>query len=93
MKVFRFSSGSAGELLRKLRKGRKVSQERLALMAGYSPNTLNCWENDRNTPSILALRDVLQCLGYEVAIVDVGGDDDGSGKSKKDESDGRKRKA
>jgi len=58
-----------GEKIKKLRKERKISQERLAKLAGISRATLSKLENGYIANiSIVTLNEILLQLGYELEI-------------------------
>jgi len=58
-----------GETIRKLRKEKEITQEKLSLMANISRATLSKLENGNIAQvSIVTLNDILNQLGYELDI-------------------------
>ena len=52
--------------IKKIRKKLELSQEQLAVKIGVSRSTINRWENNRNNPSKLALREMQRLLNKKV---------------------------
>ncbi|HKA67030.1 MAG TPA: helix-turn-helix transcriptional regulator [Solirubrobacterales bacterium] len=57
-----------GEVLRKARLGREVSQEELAIRAGTTQSAVSRIERDRVSPSVETLRGLLFVLGEDLVL-------------------------
>jgi transcriptional regulator with XRE-family HTH domain len=57
-----------GQLLKETRTRHGVSQKRLAIRAGTTQSVISRIENDRVSPSIETLRDLLHLLGEDLVL-------------------------
>lgn len=57
---------SIGQAMRKARKSKKVTQEELAEITGYSQNVICKWETDKQMPKIISVIDIADALGVTI---------------------------
>lgn len=55
-----------GQAMRKARKSKKITQEKLAEITGYSQNVICKWETDKQMPKITSVIDIADALGVSV---------------------------
>jgi transcriptional regulator with XRE-family HTH domain len=59
---------SPGQILREARQRHGVSQKRLAMRAGTTQSAISRIENDRVSPSVATLRELLYLLGEDLTL-------------------------
>lgn len=57
-----------GKVLKKLRKENKISQLTLGMESGYTNAFISRIEKDKVNPSIRAVEDILNSMGYKMTI-------------------------
>lgn len=57
-----------GEKLRKIRKERKLTQEKLAEITGFSKSTISMYESGKREPDFETLGKIAECLGVSQSI-------------------------
>lgn len=65
-------TANAGELLRAVRRGHKLSQEDLAIRAGVPPEVISAIESGHVSPEVESLRQLLELLGEDLVLGSAG---------------------
>lgn len=55
-----------GQAIRKARKSKKITQEKLAEKTGYCQNVICKWETDKQMPKITSVIDIADALGVSI---------------------------
>lgn len=63
-------NGAPGEVIRALRQDKGVKLKDLSKASGYAPAAISRYEHGTRTPTITVYLDLLQTLGYDLAIVE-----------------------
>lgn len=58
----------SGDLLRRIREDKQLTQKQLAEVSGFKQPTISQWENGRTAPTTTALISVLDALGYDIVV-------------------------